>query len=650
MRKGVEAMKISTILDQVDLGSLVLPEFQRGYVWNRDQVKRLMASLYRGHPIGTLMVWKTTSDQATLRGDHSEQAHTVSLLLDGQQRITTLYGIIRGQPPQFFEGNANNFAGLYFNFADEIFEFYAPMRMRGNSAWIDVTQLMKIGAGNFVGQLVEDPNYRGRIQEILDRLNRIGNIKERELYIEEITGADKTVNVVVEIFNNVNSGGTKLSQGDLALAKVCASWPEARQEMNQRLVKWQNAGFNFTLGWLLRTVNAVVTGDAFFTALKDVETPQIREGLARSEKLIDAVLNQVSSRLGLDHSQVLKSVFAFPVMARYLNQHDGRFTDYRERDRMLFWYIQTFLWGRYAGSTETVLSQDLHIVNEPENTLGALIDQIRQMRPDLKVVPNDFLGTTVGARFYPLLYMLTRVCQSRDLASGIVLNANLLGRMSRLEVHHIFPKALLKRHGYSQGEANAIANFTFLTKETNLAISDLPPEKYLPHYEQLHPGVLATHWIPTDPALWHPERYRDFLAARREILAQATNTFLESLLHGTTPEEAVAPAIMEHPPQIAEEMLFDDDPEIQEAQRWVLAQGLPTGEAHFELIDRDTGVVDAILDLAWPDGLQEGYSEPVALVTEEDSKTIKAAHNAGFRCFNDFAALKGYIEQEVLKQ
>lgn len=54
-------MKISTILDQIDLGSLVLPEFQRGYVWNRDQVRRLMASLYRGHPIGTLMVWKTTS-------------------------------------------------------------------------------------------------------------------------------------------------------------------------------------------------------------------------------------------------------------------------------------------------------------------------------------------------------------------------------------------------------------------------------------------------------------------------------------------------------------------------------------------------------------------------------------------------------------
>src|SRR3954452_13416089 len=100
-------MKISTILDQIDLGSIALPEFQRGYVWNRDQVRGLMDSLYRKHPVGGLLVWTTSTDTATARGGQPLPPGYVKLLLDGQQRITSLYGIIRGRPPQFFDGNAD---------------------------------------------------------------------------------------------------------------------------------------------------------------------------------------------------------------------------------------------------------------------------------------------------------------------------------------------------------------------------------------------------------------------------------------------------------------------------------------------------------------------------------------------------------------
>src|SRR5215212_8255181 len=101
-------MKVSVILDQIDLGSVALPEFQRGYVWNRDQVRGLLDSLYRRHPVGGLLVWvtKTENPDVTARGGAALAAGTVKLLLDGQQRITSLYGLIRGKPPQFFQGNA----------------------------------------------------------------------------------------------------------------------------------------------------------------------------------------------------------------------------------------------------------------------------------------------------------------------------------------------------------------------------------------------------------------------------------------------------------------------------------------------------------------------------------------------------------------
>ena len=108
-------MKISTILDHIDSGHMALPEFQRGYVWNRDQVRGLFDSLYRRHPVGGLLVWATESKTATHRGDGPLAAGVVKLLLDGQQRMTSLYGVVRGKPPKFFDGNAQAFTGLRFH-------------------------------------------------------------------------------------------------------------------------------------------------------------------------------------------------------------------------------------------------------------------------------------------------------------------------------------------------------------------------------------------------------------------------------------------------------------------------------------------------------------------------------------------------------
>jgi len=105
-------MKVSTILDHIANGHMALPEFQRGYVWNRDQVRGLFDSLYRRHPVGGLLVWATEAKTAAHRGDGPLAAGVVKLLLDGQQRMTSLYGVVRGKPPKFFDGQAQAFSTL----------------------------------------------------------------------------------------------------------------------------------------------------------------------------------------------------------------------------------------------------------------------------------------------------------------------------------------------------------------------------------------------------------------------------------------------------------------------------------------------------------------------------------------------------------
>lgn len=642
-------MKIGTILDQIDLGAMALPEFQRGYVWNRDQVRGLMHSLYRKHPIGSLLVWVTKTDTAHARGPGELSPGVVELLLDGQQRMTTLYGIVRGKSPKFFDGNADTFTGLHFNLVDEVFEFYAPSKMKDDPMWIDVTGLMLKGMGMATVDLLKVPEVATDPQRYIERLNAVSSIPQIDLHIEQVTGEDKTVDVVVDIFNRVNSGGTKLSKGDLALARICASWPAARDELKSRLEKWRDAGYHFRLEWLLRNVNAILTGRAEFSALKDVDTKTFAAGLDKAEKAVDASLMMIASRLGLDHSAVLGGSAAIPLIARYWAERGGKPLGHRERDRLLYWYIHTFLWGRYAGSTESVLNQDLARIEQLDGGLERLIEQLRSNRGDLRLSPNDFKAWSRGARFYPLLYMLTRVCGTRDWGSGVELSSNLLGKSSQLHLHHIFPKSLLYQHGYSRPAVNALGNFTFLTQETNLDVSNKPPADYLPQYLEKHPGTIESHWIPTDPELWKIENYYTFLDRRRELLAEAANAFLDGLLAGSVPESAeVEPQEL---PKQAQPMgaVLDEDEEARliDANTWVVAKALPEGDFMYEILS-DSGDVIACFDLAWPDGLQFGLSEPVALLLDEPPEVLQLANARGFRYFTDLETFREYVSREVL--
>lgn len=643
-------MKVSTVLDKIDEGAVALPEFQRGYVWNRAQVRGLMHSLYRKYPVGGLLTWLTKTELADARGDGTLQPGYVSLLLDGQQRMTSLYGIVRGRPPKFFEGNADAFTGLRFHLADETFEFYAPVKMKDDPLWIDVTTALRPGGDEAIMAALEGVELSLTPMVLVTRIGRLRGVLDTDLHVEEVTGEEMTTDVVVEIFNRVNSGGTKLSKGDLALARICAAWPDARDEMKTRLAAWRAAGFAFSLDWLLRNVNAIVTGRAEFSYLADIEPDAFRNGLARAERSVNELLNLVSGRLGLDHHRVLGGYAAFPLMARYLDERGNKFADRVERDKLLYWYVNSFLWGRYAGSTETVLNADLAALQGDGDPLDRLVALIRQRRGDLRVTEEDFRAWSQGARFYPLLYMLTRVYDVRDWGTGVPLRSELLGKLAGLELHHIFPKNLLYKAGYSRPDVNALANFTFLTKATNLEVTNRDPIEYFPAYEAKHPGALASHWIPMDPELWKIQNYLDFLAERRKLLAAAANTFLDELAGGTAADVTVGDPVVGDEAQVVVIDVSEDDESriIAECRQWLVEHGLAEGVEHYELVNEETGEALAIFDLAWPEGVQLELTEPVALLLNESADVHRIAAESGFRYFTSPDAFRAYVDSEVL--
>jgi hypothetical protein len=506
------------------------------------------------------------------------------------------------------------------------------------------------GLGEFVARLSQQPALTPKLGDYVGRLSRLLGIVDIDLHVEEVTGADKSLDVVVDIFNKVNSGGTKLSKGDIALAKICADWASARHEMKQALKIWAASGYHFNLDWLLRSVNTVLTGEAKFSFLHDKSAEDVQDGLKRAVKRIDTCLNLIGGRLGLDHDQVLFGRFAVPVMVRYLDQRSG-FLDAKGRDKLLFWFVQAGMWGRFSGSTESYIDQDLATLEGSDGGLDKLLEQLRLWHGALRVEPGHFTGWSLGARFYPVLYLMTRMGEAKDWGTGLPLKSHLLGKMNRLEVHHIFPKAHLYALKYKRPEVNALANFCFLTKDTNLNIRDRLPEEYFPEIEAMHPGALASQWIPTDPTLWKIGNFAAFLEARRELLAAETNKRLAELLHDDLRwMEGVVKHMGTTQPVTAESGINAEaeEEELEALSTWVEEKGLSRGVFAFDFSDDTSGEQRAVFDLAWPNGIQEELSQPVAVLLNENQETLAQASRAGYRCFTTARDFRAYIEKEIL--
>ncbi|MCY3615637.1 MAG: DUF262 domain-containing protein, partial [Bacteroidetes bacterium] len=178
--------QINIILANVEAGQLKLPEFQRGYVWNRSQVRDLFDSLYHGHPAGSLLTWLTTRDDVK-----------IELLLDGQQRITSLYGVIKGRPPEFFHGNPRAFQSLYFHVIEEKFEFYQPIKMKSDLCWFDVTKVMQAGVDGITRIIQEQfagtSDFQDRELRVMQSLMRLVGLAGKNFHIEQIADDKKPV-------------------------------------------------------------------------------------------------------------------------------------------------------------------------------------------------------------------------------------------------------------------------------------------------------------------------------------------------------------------------------------------------------------------------------------------------------------------------
>ena len=535
-----EVRSIQDLLSQISRGEILLPEFQRGYVWNRDQVRGLMQSLYRKHPTGHLLIWRTYNP-APVRGiEVSRDGHSL-LLLDGQQRLTTLYVLFKGEPPRFYEGESL-FFDLYFNVQTEEFRFWQKLRMENNPAWIGVHEFLSEGLTGLLERLdTLDEERRAIIQQNLSRLSRLDQIRGYTYTVDQVSGDEFSVDEVVDIFNRVNSKGTPLTRADLGLAHVCSIWPEARAELRAFSTEMGELGFGVDLNFLVRCLAGVATGsvvlEGSFLKTPAEELKTAWEKMQPAFEHLVGILRHETFIAGLDDLPTNNVLVPATI---YLARQGGHFPADAIKRRFVRWLHLAGLWARYSGASETKLQQDVAVVVgrdlDPTRELEAVI--LRE-RGRVTLEASDLDRARINSAVARLSRVVARAREARDWFTGIRIYDPVGGRSQGEERHLIFSRKLLKTVSFDDLERiNAVANRAFLGQKPPQQYRNASPEEYLREIVENQPGVLKAQSVPMDRELWKPERFLDFLSARRRLLAKAMNEFIASWIPDTEPGTA----------------------------------------------------------------------------------------------------------------
>lgn len=547
----------------VERGELRLPEMQRQYVWRSPRVRDLLDSLYRGYPSGAILLWETDEavplqDMAITQAANPYAA--TRLLLDGQQRLTSLSAVIRGEPVKV-RGRVKPIE-LLFNLehperqeiiteVDEDADEEAPEADEADSTedelqrrfermtfvvatnklaalpqWVKVSEVFKSdsdtsflkGAG-IVG--FDDPRYE-KYSKRLAQLRRI----RKYVYRMDVLERSLTYEEVTEIFVRVNSLGAKLRSSDLALAQITARWRHSLEVFQKFQSECAKLGFELDLGIHLKNLIAFATGQSRFLTAGRLPLDVLQTGWKEATEGMRFSINFLKSNVGIDSTALLSSPFLMIVVA-YFGHAKGYALSPEESERLRQWALLANAKGRFSrGSSETILDQDLGIISKG-GSAEALIDRVRLQFGRLNITPEDLEGRDQRSSLFKTMFLTFRALGAKDWTSNLQISLDHSGSQHRLQFHHFFPKALLTKSGFSSREADDVANLTFIGGRTNRKISDKAPSVYLADF-LLKQGtdLLALQSIPSAPELLDVGSYRAFLEARRLLLATALNAFL----------------------------------------------------------------------------------------------------------------------------
>lgn len=564
-------ISIEDLVGKINREEIVLPEMQRRYVWTSTKVRDLLDSLYRKYPSGTILVWETEGAGISRNLDVYQEKSALStklLLLDGQQRLTSLTALLTGNPVKV--KNSKRPIDIMFNLdhpedisevedevdddeysedenerdetsdeeideleSDEIQDYLRKMTfvvfsraLEGNKKWVRVTDIFQKSDNQIlknIGINSDNPLW----DKYSERLQRVRNIKQYS-YVMHILGKDYDYNEVTEIFVRVNSSGVKLRSSDLALAQITAKWHGSLEIFESFAGEAKEYGFDLDVAHIVRAMVIFATEQSRFKTVTSLPLEKLKAAWEETKPGINFALTFLKNNTLIEDLSQLSSSFIILPIAVLSSLRDERITK-MEQDQLIKWIYSAHAFGHYSkGSSESILDADISTLMKRSGSVSDLLEILERQFGRMLFNVGDIKGKGKRSPLFAMAYLAVKKNSGKDWITGIVINKGTKGKSHKIEFHHIFPKKLLQEYGYDTSEINEIANMAFIGGRTNRRISAKNPEEYLAEIvDKMGEEALISQFVPLDRSLWKIENYRDFLIARRELLINRINEFLK---------------------------------------------------------------------------------------------------------------------------
>ena len=536
-------MKINQILLKIDEKQLFVPAFQREYVWRRKDAKNLISSLIKDYPTGTMLTWET-NNPPELKGDYkyTSSQGAVKLILDGQQRITTLYILMTGNIPPYYKEEEIKYdiKPLYVNVETLELEYYKKQMMETNPLWVHITDIFKgvVRKRDVVDKLEEklDERISKEMENLLDdNFHAIQTINDRDFKEQEVP-TQASIKEAIDIFYIVNAAGVNLTDAELALAQISGYWPQARDLFKQKLKKLSDNGFVFNLDFIIYVLLGIIYNSGTkMERLHDISNnDKIREVWEKlDDEILDYVFNIMKSQAFIDHTKEVNSIYSFIPIIVFVYHHGINNITQTRIKKIIKWFYYSQIRYRYISQLQQKLDKDLKIIVNEENPFDVLVNLIGIER-NLEINPNEFEGASIQHPLWGLMNFYFKSKNAICFSTGIQIRQN-MGKKYVLEWDHIFPYSVLRDNGYNMENrikyqyAQEITNRAILTSVANRTKSARNADGYLLEVKEKFPDSLKLQCIPEDESLWKLENFELFLKTRRTVLAENLNNFLDNI-------------------------------------------------------------------------------------------------------------------------
>lgn len=571
---------LSKLLHDIEMGEIGLPDIQRPFVWPNAKVRDLFDSMYKGFPVGYLLFWANgAGDGHRQIGADAKQKSPRLLIVDGQQRLTSLYAVIKGISVVRDNYEKEN-VQVAFNPVSQKFEVADAAIKRDpeyipdiSVIWSDSTDIFELAEDYLVRLRAARDVSTDEQKQIRKAINNLDNVQNYPFTALEVSGST-TEEQVAEIFVRVNSKGTPLNQADFILTLMSVFWDKGRGELeqfcrNSRIQTTTGASpFNHFLQPDPDQLLRVSVGLGFRRARlqyvyhilrgKDLETGEFSS--ERREKQF-AVLQTAQTRIldlqnwhdflksirraGYTSQSMIVSVnnILYSYVFYLIGKYDFSVEPFILRDTIARWFFMSALTSRYSGSFESTMEQDLNRLRDVKNA-EEFVSLLNRIVTDALTddywnitLPNELATSSPRSpslfSYYAALNLLkAKVLFSKMLVSDL-LDPTTKAKKSALERHHLFPKEYLRKLGIDETrDMNQIANFALVEWNDNISISDTPPSEYYPKYSnRFKESELREmlHWHALSDG-WEKMEYQAFLEKRRKQIAVVTKEGFKELM------------------------------------------------------------------------------------------------------------------------